>query len=299
MKLSEIRLTLPSIEIAGKVWGEAGGLPVIGLHGWLDNAATFDLIGPRLQGVHLVALDLPGHGLSGHLPAGGYSLWQQAATVLQVADELGWERFALLGHSMGGIISCILSGSVPQRIIGAAMIDGVLPVTGEAQDAPQQMARFFKANQALGRKRKPVYDCADKAVSARVLGGASSISRSAAARLAERGLMPEHGGWTWRTDPQLMLPSPVRLTAEHAIAFAEAISSPTCLVLATEGVMAKRAALLERIDGFTHIQTHRVAGGHHLHLEDAAPSVATIIDGFFQALLDPALQLGKSGPQTG
>ena len=295
----EIRLTLPSIEIAGKVWGEAGGLPVIGIHGWLDNAATFDLIGPRLQGVHLIALDLPGHGLSGHLPAGGYSLWQQAATVLQVADELGWERFALLGHSMGGIISCILSGSVPQRIIGAAMIDGLLPVTGEAQDAPRQMARFFQASQALGRKRKPVYNCTDKAVSARVLGGSSSISRSAAARLTERGLMPEQGGWTWRTDPQLMLPSPLRLTVEHAIAFAEAISTPTCLVLASEGVMAKRALLLQRIDSFTHIQTHRLPGGHHLHLEDAAPSVATIIDSFFQTLLDPALQLGKSGPRTG
>ena len=280
----EIRFTLPSIEIAGKVWGEPGGLPVIGLHGWLDNAATFDLIAPHLQGVHLVALDLPGHGLSDHLPAGGYSLWQQAATVLQVADDLGWERFALLGHSMGGIISCILSGSLPSRIIGAAMIDGLLPVTGEAGDAPQQMARFFQASEALGRKRKPVYGCLDKAVSARVLGGTSTISRAAAARLVERGLMPEQGGWTWRTDPQLMLPSPVRLTAEHAVAFAEAITTPTCLILASEGVMSKRAHVLERIDRFTHIQTHRLPGGHHLHLEDAAPSVATIIDSFFQSL---------------
>ncbi|MFA5679143.1 MAG: alpha/beta hydrolase [Pseudomonas sp.] len=280
----EIRFTLPSIEIAGKVWGEPGALPVIGLHGWLDNAATFDLIGPELNNAHLVALDLPGHGLSGHLPAGGYSLWQQATTVLQVADDLGWERFALLGHSMGGIISCILSGTLPERIMGAAMIDGLLPVTGEAQDAPQQMARFFHASQALAHKRKPVYDCADKAVSARVLGGTSRISRSAAARLAERGLMPEQGGWIWRTDPQLMLPSPVRLTSEHAIAFAEAITTPTCLVLASEGVMSKRALLLERINSFTHIQTHHLEGDHHLHLEEAAPSVATIIDSFFQTL---------------
>lgn len=280
----EIRFTLPSIEVAGKVWGEPGGLPVIGLHGWLDNAATFDLIAPHLNNVHLVALDLPGHGLSDHLPAGGYSHWQQAVTVLQVADDMGWERFALLGHSMGGIISCILSGTLPERIIGAAMIDGLLPVTGEAQEAPQQMARFLHASQALAFKRKPIYDSADKAVSARVLGGTSRISRSAAARLVERGLMPEQGGWTWRTDPQLMLPSPVRLTARHAIAFAEAITTPTCLVLANDGVMSDRPEVLERIDSFKHIQTHRLEGGHHLHLEEAAPSVATIIDRFFQTL---------------
>ena len=109
----EVRFSLSGIEVAGKAWGEPGGLPVIGMHGWLDNAATFDLIAPALDGVYLVALDLPGHGLSGHLPAGGYSLWQQAATVLQVAEDLGWERFALLGHSMGAIISGILAGSLP------------------------------------------------------------------------------------------------------------------------------------------------------------------------------------------
>ena len=280
----ELRFTLPAIEVAAKVWGEPGGLPVIGLHGWLDNAATFDLIGPKLENVHLVALDLPGHGLSDHLSAGGYSLWQQAATVLQVADDLGWERFALLGHSMGGIISCILSGTLPERIIGAAMIDGMLPVTGEPEDAPGQMARFFKASQALSGKRKPSYDSAAKAISARVLGGTSSISRGAATILAERGLMPHEGSLTWRTDPQLMLPSPLRLTQQHAIAFAEAIVTPTCVVLADQGVMAKRAQLIERIKSFAHIQTHQLVGGHHLHLEEPAAQVASIIDSFFKTL---------------
>ena len=280
----EIRFTLPSIEIAGKVWGEPGGLPVIGLHGWLDNDATFDLIGPQLNGVHLVALDLPGHGLSDHLPAGGYSLWQQAATVLQVADHLGWERFALLGHSMGGIISCILSGTLPERIMGAAMIDGFLPVTGEAQDAPEQMARFFRASQALAHKRKPIYDCAYKAVSARVLGGTSRISRAAAARLVERGLMPEQGGWTWRTDPQLMLPSAVRFTPRQARAIVEAISTPTCLIVASEGIFAKRPEAAAFVEQLAVLQVHKLEGGHHLHLEDPAPQVATIIDSFFKGI---------------
>ena len=148
----EVRFSLPHIEVAGKAWGEPGGLPVIALHGWLDNAATFDRVAPALEGVHLVALDLPGHGLSGHMPATGYSLWQQAASVLQVAEDLGWERFALLGHSMGAIISGILAGSLPERIIGAAMIDGLMPFTSEADDAPRQMARFFQIQPAVGQQ---------------------------------------------------------------------------------------------------------------------------------------------------
>ena len=280
----EVRFSLPHIEVAGKAWGEPGGLPVIALHGWLDNAATFDRVAPALDGVHLVALDLPGHGLSGHMPATGYSLWQQAASVLQVAEDLGWERFALLGHSMGAIISGILAGSLPERIIGAAMIDGLMPFTSEADDAPRQMARFFKSSLQLGSKRKPIYDSADKAISARVLGGTTPISREAAGCLVERGLMPHDGGWTWRTDPQLMLPSPLRLTQRHAVSFIENISAPACLVLANQGVMHKHPEVLDRIDAFEHLQVHRIDGGHHLHLEAQAPEVAAILKDFYTSL---------------
>ncbi|HDZ57187.1 MAG TPA: alpha/beta fold hydrolase [Pseudomonas xinjiangensis] len=280
----EVRFTLPSIEVAAKVWGKPGGLPVIGLHGWLDNAATFDLIAPHLEGVYLVALDLPGHGLSGHMPAGGYSLWQQAATVLQVAEDLGWKQFGLLGHSMGAIISAILAGSLPDRILGAGLIDGLLPFTSEPDHAPKQMARFFEASLAVGEKRKPVYPSVEKATTARVLGGNTPMSRAAATHLVERGLMPEHGGWTWRSDPKLMLPSPLRFTSQHAVAFVEAIRSPSCLVLANQGVMQKHPEILERIDRFKHIQVHHLEGGHHLHLEEQASAVATILDSFFKTL---------------
>ncbi|WP_304640512.1 alpha/beta fold hydrolase [Pseudomonas sp.] len=280
----EMRFKLPSMEIAAKVWGKAGGVPVIGLHGWLDNAATFDIIAPRLSGVQLVALDLPGHGFSDHLPTGGYSLWQQAATVLQVAEELGWSRFALLGHSMGAIISTILAGSLPERILGAAMIDGLLPITAEAEDSPQQMARFLKASLTVANKRKPVYASPEQAIAARVEGGNTPMTTEAARHLVERGLMPDHGGWTWRTDPQLMLPSAVRLTLGHAFAFAQAITSPACLVLANQGVMQRHPALFDRIEKLDNIRVHRVDGGHHLHLESQAPMVATILDSFYRTL---------------
>ena len=47
-------------------------------------------------GIDLVALDLPGHGTSPHLPVGAeYSLAGTVHTVLDAADALGWERFAV------------------------------------------------------------------------------------------------------------------------------------------------------------------------------------------------------------
>jgi len=90
---------------------------VIALHGWLDNAASFSHLAPLLPGLRIVALDQAGHGHSSHrAPGSGYQLWDYALDVLLVADQLGWQKFALLGHSMGAIVSLLLAGAVPERI---------------------------------------------------------------------------------------------------------------------------------------------------------------------------------------
>ncbi len=70
MAVEEVRLELPHIELAAHLYGPEDGQPVIALHGWLDNAATFSRLAPRLPGLRIVALDLPGHGHSDHRPAG-------------------------------------------------------------------------------------------------------------------------------------------------------------------------------------------------------------------------------------
>ena len=89
---------------------------MLALHGWLDNAASFVPLAPHLSGIDLVAPDLPGHGRSAHLPAGAdYSFAGAVHAVLDVADALGWERFALLGHSMGAGIGSLMAAACPQR----------------------------------------------------------------------------------------------------------------------------------------------------------------------------------------
>jgi len=86
----EVRLSLPHLEVAAHLYGPDDGKPVIALHGWLDNAATFSRLAPRLQGLRIVALDLPGHGHSDHRPIGaGYNIWDYAHDVLQVAEQAG------------------------------------------------------------------------------------------------------------------------------------------------------------------------------------------------------------------
>ncbi len=276
----EVRLSLPHLEVAAHLYGPDDGKPVIALHGWLDNAATFSRLAPRLKGLRIVALDLPGHGHSDHRPIGaGYNIWDYAHDVLQVAEQFGWQRFSLLGHSMGAIVSVLLAGALPERVERLALIDGVIPYTGEADSAPQKLGSALEALLAVNDKRKPVYASFDQAVEAR-MKGVGAVSREAAELLAQRGLMPVPGGYTWRTDPRLMLPSAMRLTRAHALAFVSRVACPTSLVLAEQGLMMQ-PELLELVESFP-FDIRRLVGGHHLHLDDdiGAEAVARVFNSF-------------------
>jgi pimeloyl-ACP methyl ester carboxylesterase len=104
----------------------SGGRPLLLVHGFTgakeDFADHLDALGER--GHHVVAPDLRGHGESDK-PTGedAYSLDQFAADQLALADALGWDRFALLGHSMGGMASQLLALAAPDRLTALVLMD--------------------------------------------------------------------------------------------------------------------------------------------------------------------------------
>jgi pimeloyl-ACP methyl ester carboxylesterase len=81
-----------------------------------------------LQANHYcVAIDLLGFGDSDKPCEADYSLQTQGQRVLQLADALGWERFTLMGHSMGGQIAlCIASMLALDRIQQLISVAGVV-----------------------------------------------------------------------------------------------------------------------------------------------------------------------------
>ena len=277
--VEEIRLSLPHIELAAQIFGPQDGLPVIALHGWLDNANSFARLAPKLSGLRIVAVDFAGHGHSDHRPRGaGYALADYAFDVLCVAEQLGWKQFALLGHSLGAIVSVIIAGSFPERVTRLALIDGIVLRSGPDIDAAENMSKALEAQLAHGHKRKSVHPTLDRAIEAR-MKGMVAVSREAAELLAQRGLMPVPGGYSWRSDSRLTLPSPLRLTDAQAMSFVRRVTCPTMLVVAEEGMLVNHPELLDRLP-FT---LERLAGGHHLHLNDEAGAtlVADCFNRFF------------------
>ena len=103
-----------------------GGRPLLVVHGFYAQASDFAAFFERLaaEGWHVVVPDLRGHGSSGGPDEeSAYSLDIFAADVIGVADAVGFDRFVVLGHSMGGMITQLLVLANPDRVAGLILMD--------------------------------------------------------------------------------------------------------------------------------------------------------------------------------
>lgn len=71
----------------------------------------------------VLMLDLPGHGQTGYQSGREYSTKVQAFRVLDWLDQLGIERFAVAGNSMGGFIAARIATLAPDRVKALMLVD--------------------------------------------------------------------------------------------------------------------------------------------------------------------------------
>lgn len=278
---SERRFELPGVSLAAAEWGPPNGVPVLAAHGWLDNAGSFDLLAPLLQGMRFVALDLAGHGFSDSRSAdASYNIWQDVGDLLEVADQLGWERFNLLGHSRGAAISMLLAAAFPERVDKLVLLEGGVPIVGNAEDAPAALAQALRDRRSLSRKSGRVFADRDTAIGERA-DGFSKVSPEAAAILAQRSLRAVPGGYQWHADQRLKGGSEIRLTTEQAAAFVRHVRAPVLMLLAEQSPFAGLALYEDMISRFAEIEVVRLPGGHHFHLEGAEVEIAERISRFY------------------
>jgi pimeloyl-ACP methyl ester carboxylesterase len=113
-------MVLPHVSVG------SGPIKVIALHGWFGSARGWgmlpDLVDPAAYS--WAFLDYRGYG-ERRDEAGEYSVPEIAADALRLADELGWDRFALVGHSMGGTAVLRVFADAPERV---SAVIGISPV---------------------------------------------------------------------------------------------------------------------------------------------------------------------------
>ena len=100
------------------------GTPLILVHGFGNEAHIWDdfapLVAPHYR---TVAVDLRGHGDSGHDPERRYDYDSHVADLEAVTAALGIERLVLVGHSFGGRTGVLFAAKHPQRMAGLVIVD--------------------------------------------------------------------------------------------------------------------------------------------------------------------------------
>jgi len=212
------------------------GVPVVVLHGYLEQSAAWDRVARALQPRRVLAPDHRGHGLSEHLGAGGfYHFWDYVGDADAVVDHAlqdlpDQQQVDLVGHSMGGTVACLLAACVPDKIRRLVLIEGLGPPDGEPRALQQ-------ARTALRHRRSPpthrgIADL-DEAVT-RMRRGNRDLPASVAPQLAARLTEPDpdrnDGSLRWTWDALHRARSPQAFSAQRFMTFLGAINAPTLMV---------------------------------------------------------------------
>jgi pimeloyl-ACP methyl ester carboxylesterase len=263
----ERQLALPHLTLAALEWGDPEAPPLLALHGWLDNAGSFATLAPLLAAHRrVIALELPGHGHSDHLPAGAsYHYLDHVRAVLAALDALELPRCSLLGHSLGAGIAALLAAAAPARIERLHLIEGLGPLGDDGTHTLQRYRDALAAPPASGKALRVFHD-PGQAARARTL--ASGLDAQLAQPIVARGLREVAGGWQWRSDPRLVRPTAIRLAETQIHALLAGIGAPTALLLSQPATPYLPAAQMQaRAACVPHIAVEHLAGGHHLQLE--------------------------------
>lgn len=116
------------------------------LHGWLDNSNSFvPLLKYLPSNLHIIAIDLPGHGFSSHYGGGAvYSFVDYIVSVMHVVTYMKWDTFTIIGHSLGAIIGIIFTSQFPDRIKNLITIDILIPRLMGSDDIQKAVIRYME-----------------------------------------------------------------------------------------------------------------------------------------------------------
>ncbi|MEX2664742.1 alpha/beta fold hydrolase [Candidatus Uabimicrobium amorphum] len=256
----------PLLKIAAKEYRSHQKCKLLALHGWMDNAASFDSLLPLMENYHSLAIDLPGHGLSQHRSHdSNYSFIHWPIDVAHVIETLSWDKLTLMGHSLGASIACFVAAMYPNKIERLVLIEGLGPLTKGSDDPITSLQNHIKDNQKYRGKKPPVYKDLDILIEKRRSVG--NLRLQDAKILIERSVQKTVEGYKWSIDNRLRTYSPIRLTEEQVLSVLSKIECPVILFKAHDGITYDEAQVEKRCRAIKQLEIVEIPGSHHMHME--------------------------------
>ncbi|XP_059484875.1 probable serine hydrolase isoform X2 [Neocloeon triangulifer] len=290
-KWEEVRIPVPWGHIAGKKWGEPEEIPVIAIHGWRDNAGTFDTLAPLLK-FNFLSIDLPGHGLSSHVPIGMHAHYPDSMVTLRlIVKHFGFSKISILGHSLGSSIGYAYAGLYPEEVEKFVSIEcGRARILCHPKDLADSWGAtvdsLLSLEEKLVHQKSPEYTYSEL-VERQQKGAFMSPSIKSTQILLRRGAQPskcDPDKFVFTFDPRVRLDSFKRFTPETLLALGRNIKCQVLNIHANPGMSCKLEKEYEESievlkTSTSRLECHEVSGTHHVHLNNPE-RVAPIINDF-------------------
>lgn len=164
------------------------------MHGWQDNAGTFDTLIPLLpKQLSYLAIDFPGHGHSSDNPNGiVYTANNYMNIIHYIFKKFRWSKISLMAHSMGSLISFMYASTFPEHIDLVIALDTLKPHTITSYNLENFLscADVF-INSDMRRQLLPVQNYTREEITEKMLSPSySSVNKETISYLLKRGIKP-------------------------------------------------------------------------------------------------------------
>lgn len=285
LSVEEINFQLDDLTLAALTCGDKSHQPVLCLHGYLDNAASFlPLMQQALQhnnqnnnqennllnNKRIIALDWPGHGHSSHRSSGAhYHFLDYVSDLVELFTHNNWQAIDIVAHSMGAMIASAFAAAFPEKVKSLTLIDSFGFISLPEEQTTVQLRK------GLLSRIKPVKSnrsfSLETAVKARM--HVSDLTEQHVRLIVQRSLIKADQTeettdlYRWRSDPRLRTISPYRLSLAQAQQLFSDISCPLQLIYGDKGMKMVLTGLEQFSSTSTLLTTTKLAGGHHVHME--------------------------------
>jgi pimeloyl-ACP methyl ester carboxylesterase len=299
VEINELSIELENISLAALTIGSPKQEPVLCLHGYLDNAASFIPFMQQLSQRHdclfnkyIIALDWPGHGRSQHRSSDAhYHFFDYVHDLACLFSHHNWPAINIVAHSMGAMVASAFAAAFPDKVKSLTLIDSLGFICTPAEETTEQLKQgLLSRKKIINASRAFPQQMAVKArlsVSEMQAKHAELIVKRALIRSDNQVKAIESTGqqqclYSWRSDPRLRTISPYRLTLAQAQQLIMDIKCPVKLISGDKGMNLLKAGRLHFSSYFSDLSVAELQGGHHVHMEQSEQTLA-IVNGFYRA----------------
>ena len=244
-------------------WG-GPGVPLLLTHGMAAHTHWWDSVVPRWKGIfHAAAIDFRGHGDSDWLENEAYTSATWVDDIENARKALGWDRFILVGHSMGARIALDYAERHGGHLRGVCAIDFL----------PEFYASRERTHARTRARAQPLYDNEEIMLDKfRLQPPGTLLDAPALRELGRHGVRRTPAGWSWKFDwRSFAFPyGPVWPQLER-------IQVPALIVRGEHSTVMPREALDRVVATMPKARGVEIAGAHHhIPLDKPAETAAAV-----------------------